>query len=59
MITISRTFTVAADVEAVLAYLMDFGNTNAWDSATRHTVRTTTGRSPSARAGTTPRRSSA
>ncbi|GID93456.1 SRPBCC family protein [Amorphoplanes digitatis] len=43
MITISRTFTVAADVEAVLAYLMDFGNTNAWDSATRHTVRTDDG----------------
>ncbi|MET8147951.1 SRPBCC family protein [Actinoplanes sp. NPDC049668] len=43
MITISRTFTVAAPVQAVLAYLMDFGNTNAWDSATRQTRRTDNG----------------
>ncbi|MEU7908120.1 SRPBCC family protein [Actinoplanes sp. NPDC049118] len=43
MITISRTFTVAAPVEAVLAYLKDFGNTNAWDAATRQTTRTDDG----------------
>jgi len=38
MITISRTFTVAAGVEAVLAHLMDFGNAN-----TRQTVRADNG----------------
>lgn len=43
MITISRTFTVAAPVDAVLAYLKDFGNTNEWDPATRRTTRTDTG----------------
>lgn len=39
MITISRTFTVAAPPAAVFAYLQDFGNTNEWDPATRQTTR--------------------
>jgi len=39
MITISRTFTVAAAVEAVLAHLKDFGNINGGDAATRQTTR--------------------
>jgi carbon monoxide dehydrogenase subunit G len=43
MITISRTFTVAAPADAVLAYLKDFGNTNEWDPATQKTVRTGNG----------------
>lgn len=37
MITISRTFTVAAPVRAVLAYLRDLGNTAEWDG--RRTTR--------------------
>jgi carbon monoxide dehydrogenase subunit G len=43
MITISRTFTVSAPAQAVLAYLKDFGNTNEWDRATVRTVRTDSG----------------
>lgn len=39
MITISRTFTVAAPADAVLAYLKDFGNTGEWDPATLETTR--------------------
>ena len=39
MITISRTFTVAAPAQAVLAYLSDFGSTNEWDPATQQTTR--------------------
>lgn len=39
MITISRTFTVAATVDAVLAYLKDFGNAGGGDAATRQTIR--------------------
>ena len=39
MITISRTFTVAAPPATVFAYLQDFGNTNEWDPATRQTTR--------------------
>jgi len=37
MITISRTFTVAAPVAVVLAYLRDLGNTAEWDG--RRTTR--------------------
>jgi len=43
MITISRTFTVAAPAEAVFAYLKDFGNTNEWDPATQQTTRNDAG----------------
>jgi carbon monoxide dehydrogenase subunit G len=39
MITITRTFTVAVGVEAVLAYLKDFGNAGGGDAATRRTTR--------------------
>src|SRR3954468_22628833 len=43
MITISRTFTVAAPPETVLGYLLDFGHTNEWDPATQQTTRNDTG----------------
>jgi carbon monoxide dehydrogenase subunit G len=39
MISISRTFTVAAPADAVLEYLRDFGNTNEWDPATQQATR--------------------
>ena len=41
MITISRTFTVAAPASAVLAYLRDLGNTAEWDG--RRTTRVDAG----------------
>jgi hypothetical protein len=37
MITISRTFTVAAPAEAVFAYLKESGGTDDWDPAARQT----------------------
>ena len=43
MITVSRTFTVAAPVPVVLDYLKDFGNTTEWDPATRLTTRAGSG----------------
>ncbi|MEU4216871.1 SRPBCC family protein [Actinoplanes sp. NPDC026623] len=39
MITISRTFTVVAAAEAVLAYLKDFGNLGGGDASARRSVR--------------------
>ncbi|UQU63426.1 SRPBCC family protein [Couchioplanes caeruleus] len=43
MITVSRTFTVAAPVPAVLAYLRDLGNSADWDPAGRRTTRVDAG----------------
>lgn len=39
MITIVRTFTVAAPAEAVLAHLRDFGTTAQWEAGTEHVTR--------------------
>src|SRR4030095_9746352 len=42
-IVVARTFTVSAAADAVLDYLMDFGNTERWDPATQVTTRTDPG----------------
>lgn len=39
-ISVERTITVSAPVEAVLDHLADFGHTEQWDPATKRTVRT-------------------
>ncbi len=43
MAEVSRTFTVAAPLEKVVAYLRDFANTTAWDPGTDKCEQTTPG----------------
>ncbi|MFD7006519.1 SRPBCC family protein [Rhodococcus jostii] len=43
MAEVSRTFTVAAPLEKVVAYLRDFANTEAWDPGTDTCEQTTLG----------------
>ncbi|WP_009477294.1 SRPBCC family protein [Rhodococcus sp. JVH1] len=43
MAEVSRTFTVAAPLEKVVAYLRDFANTEAWDPGTDTCEQATTG----------------